>query len=91
MPSGLRLYQMLKKNIEPGDLIVWRDGGNIGIFVKKVELHAQRNIASRNFNPKWVWLIEFNDPGPWSYSEDWGAREDMLMSGTLGEIYHQKK
>ena len=91
MLSGLRLFQVLKENIKPGDIIVWREDKNIGVFLRKVEMHAQRGIASRNFNPKWVWLIEFNDPAPWNYSKDWGVREDKLLSGTYGEIYHQKK
>jgi len=55
---------MSQGNISVGDIIIWWENGNIGIFLKKVEMHAQRSIASRNFNPKWMWLIEFNDPTP---------------------------
>ena len=80
-------YNEMKYNINPkvGDLVIWYDGP-IGILYKKVDLYAHMKVASRNYSPRWRWLIEFNGNIPWNYSPRLGVTEKQLLDGDFGKI-----
>jgi hypothetical protein len=73
----------------PGDLIIWGKGltkPRIGVLLVKEDLYTRMKIASRNYEPKWRWFIEFNEQPPWNYSQNAGVSEESIIEEVYGKL-----
>jgi len=80
-------YDKMSNSINPkiGDLVIWNNG-RVGILYERVDLYVHMKVSSRNYSPRWHWLINFSDEDPWDYSSILGISEKGLLDGTFGKL-----